>query len=148
MAPATLSWNSCPVVPRIMGTAPHKGNTEAKVPGITLNVRGQEHLHFDSMKRTLVAQVPDPQGQKCQITVTVPFFIRRDAINKTLTTVQRDETWGWSSISGSFLKTRTLIPSRTGMPGTSSVRTRTIPCESERGRANKTIVGAVFRACK
>lgn len=80
--------------PKNYGYRTNKGNTEVKVRGFTLNVRGQEHLHFDSMKHTLMAGVLDPQKKKRKITVPVPFFIRRDAINKTLTTVERDKTWG------------------------------------------------------
>ena len=84
--------------------------------GFTLNVRGSDVLHLDSMKRTLQAEILDPREEARTLTAPNPHFIVRDGKTKTLTTVRRDKTWGvvFDKRVGT---TKGLTRTRTATPG-------------------------------
>ena len=69
------------------------GKTEVKIRGFTLNIRGQQQLHFDSMKNTLFRELRNPLRHPRTVIVPNPHFIQRNKQTKTLTTVQRDKQW-------------------------------------------------------
>ena len=40
-----------------------KGETEVKIHGLTLNRCGRYHLHYDGMKRTMLAEAHEPLAE-------------------------------------------------------------------------------------
>ena len=69
------------------------GKTEMKIRGFTLNMRGQQQVHFQSMKDTLLRELREPLPKPRTLNVPNPHFIVRDKNTKTLTTVRRDKQW-------------------------------------------------------
>ena len=67
--------------------------TEMKIRGFTLNMRGQQQLHFQSMKDTLLRELREPVPKPRTLNVPNPHFIKRDKNTKTLSTVRRDKQW-------------------------------------------------------
>ena len=69
------------------------GKTELKIRGFTLKMRGQQQLHFQSMKDTLLCELQEPLRKPRTLSVPNPHFIKTDKNTKTLTTVRRDKQW-------------------------------------------------------
>ena len=67
--------------------------TEVKIRGFTLHMRGQQQLHFQSMKDTLLRELREPLPKPRTLNVPNSHFIKRDRNTKTLTTDRRDKRW-------------------------------------------------------
>ena len=80
--------------PKNCGYRTKREKTEVKVRELNLNVRGSEMLHFESRKRSLQAEVLDPQKERRTITVPNLTFIHRNPATKVLTTICPNKTRG------------------------------------------------------
>ena len=94
MGCATTLLNSSPVVLQNCEYGTKREKIEVKVRELTLNVRGSEMLHFESRKRSLQAEVLDPQKERRTMTVPNVTFIHRNPATKVLTTICWNKTRG------------------------------------------------------
>ena len=72
--------------PKNYGYRTHKGKTECKVRGFSLNTRGQEQLNFDILKKNIIEEITHPQPISNVIPVFNPHKIVRNPTTKQLST--------------------------------------------------------------
>ena len=69
-----------------------KEKVECKVRGFTLNVRGQEKLNFETVKRSILAVLKE--GKSNPVEVTNPTHFKRDVLNKGIGVVPQTKKYG------------------------------------------------------
>ena len=69
-----------------------KKKVECKVRGFTLNVRGQERLNFETVKKTILAVLEE--GKSNPLELTNPTHFKRDVLNKGIGIVSQTKKYG------------------------------------------------------
>ena len=76
------------------GYRTHKGKTECKVRGFTLNVRAKEVLNFETLKKNILSELDNPQEERRVINVINPNHFKRDSTNKSIKLVKQVKQYG------------------------------------------------------